>query len=255
MAVKDYNVDPDLNTTIKGINIAEGCPPSGINNAIRQLMADVKAESNSQDAAIATTQTKADAALPKAGGTMTGNLDFSGSHHISLTNNDGYLRIWGGNRSSGSGANLLLFGKDHAGWGGGAGSATLYVGNDDTDGLLTWRFQPDGDLVTPKGVALAVDSYSDNHIRFSNGLQICFMNILPNSSGYFNVTWPVPFYDANRINVVYSALAGETGKALFSARTYSLTTTKVTGYATYAIDSATGFTGYFFSCIAFGRWK
>ena len=44
MAVKDYSTTPDLNTRISGINIAEGCAPSGINNAIRQLMADVKTE-------------------------------------------------------------------------------------------------------------------------------------------------------------------------------------------------------------------
>ena len=42
MPISDYNEDPDLNTSINGINIAEGCPPSGINNAIRQLMADLK---------------------------------------------------------------------------------------------------------------------------------------------------------------------------------------------------------------------
>ena len=41
MAVSDYKTNPDENPTISGINIAEGCPPSGINNAIRQLMADV----------------------------------------------------------------------------------------------------------------------------------------------------------------------------------------------------------------------
>lgn len=46
MAVKDYSINPDENTTISGINIAEGCPPSGINNAIRQLMADVKQNAN-----------------------------------------------------------------------------------------------------------------------------------------------------------------------------------------------------------------
>lgn len=69
MAVKDYNVDPDLNTTISGINIAEGCAPSGINNAIRQLMADVKEASEEQtskdaeqDADIAAAQSSADAA-------------------------------------------------------------------------------------------------------------------------------------------------------------------------------------------------
>lgn len=48
MAVSDYKTNPDENTTISGINIAEGCPPSGINNAIRQLMADVKQESEDQ---------------------------------------------------------------------------------------------------------------------------------------------------------------------------------------------------------------
>lgn len=42
MAIKDYSATPALNGTISGINVAEGCPPSGINDAIRQLMADLK---------------------------------------------------------------------------------------------------------------------------------------------------------------------------------------------------------------------
>ena len=54
MGVKDYDLDPDNNTQINGINIAEGCPPSGINNAIRQLMADVKADSDAQNEALTT---------------------------------------------------------------------------------------------------------------------------------------------------------------------------------------------------------
>lgn len=49
MGVKDYSLNADDNTQINGINIAEGCPPSGINNAIRQLMADVKADSDDQN--------------------------------------------------------------------------------------------------------------------------------------------------------------------------------------------------------------
>lgn len=49
MAVKDYKTNPDENTTISGINIAEGCAPSGINNAIRQLMADVKSDHDAQE--------------------------------------------------------------------------------------------------------------------------------------------------------------------------------------------------------------
>ena len=52
MGVKDYDLNPNNNTQINGINIAEGCPPSGINNAIRQLMADVKEDKTAQDTAL-----------------------------------------------------------------------------------------------------------------------------------------------------------------------------------------------------------
>jgi hypothetical protein len=40
--ISEFDVDPANNTDINSINIAEGCAPSGINNAIRQLMADLK---------------------------------------------------------------------------------------------------------------------------------------------------------------------------------------------------------------------
>jgi len=43
MALKNYQTDPDQNTDISGIDIDEGCAPSGINNAIRQIMADLAA--------------------------------------------------------------------------------------------------------------------------------------------------------------------------------------------------------------------
>lgn len=88
MGVKDYDLNPDNNTQINGINIAEGCQPSGINNAIRQLMADVKADKDAQDkATVKTVNGNApDAAgnitpeqtgcLPLTGGTMTGEMSF-----------------------------------------------------------------------------------------------------------------------------------------------------------------------------------
>ena len=43
MPIPDYNISPNLNTQISGINIAENCPPGNMNNAIRQMMSDVKA--------------------------------------------------------------------------------------------------------------------------------------------------------------------------------------------------------------------
>ena len=96
MSVKDYDLNPDNNTQINGINIAEGCPPSGINNAIRQLMADVKADKDAQDkATVKTVNGNApDAAgnitpeqtgcLTLTGGTMTGAILFN--------RNDAYIR-------------------------------------------------------------------------------------------------------------------------------------------------------------------
>ena len=42
MAVSDYNNTPVSNGTISGIDIAENCSPAGLNNALRQMMADIK---------------------------------------------------------------------------------------------------------------------------------------------------------------------------------------------------------------------
>lgn len=49
MAVKDWKTNPDENTTISGIDIAEGCAPSMINNAIRQAMADLRTAYDEQE--------------------------------------------------------------------------------------------------------------------------------------------------------------------------------------------------------------
>lgn len=41
MGIADYSTSPASNTAINGINIAEGCAPANINDAIRQMMADL----------------------------------------------------------------------------------------------------------------------------------------------------------------------------------------------------------------------
>lgn len=48
--VSEWSSTPSNNTDIGGINIAEGCAPSGINNAIRELMAQVKDMQTGSDA-------------------------------------------------------------------------------------------------------------------------------------------------------------------------------------------------------------
>lgn len=44
MSISDYSETASSNTTINGVNIDEGCSPAGLNDAIRQLMADIAAE-------------------------------------------------------------------------------------------------------------------------------------------------------------------------------------------------------------------
>lgn len=41
MAIEDYSETPGSNTTIGSINIAEGCSPANVNDAIRRIMADL----------------------------------------------------------------------------------------------------------------------------------------------------------------------------------------------------------------------
>lgn len=90
MAVSDYDTDPANNVTISGINIAEGCPPGNLNNAIRQMMADTK---GLQDA-LPDTSTL----MPKAAGTFSGTqpvYDGRGAylHHNSNSNLSGRVYV------------------------------------------------------------------------------------------------------------------------------------------------------------------
>jgi len=79
--ISEFDTNPDLNTDINSINIAEGCSPANINNAIRQLMADLKEWQNgSQDKYIAPAGT---AAAPSW--TFNGDLDtgfYSGGANV-----------------------------------------------------------------------------------------------------------------------------------------------------------------------------
>ena len=40
--ISEYDVVASNNTDVNGVNIAESCPPSGINNALREIMSDLK---------------------------------------------------------------------------------------------------------------------------------------------------------------------------------------------------------------------
>lgn len=152
MSVADYNTDPNSNTSISGINIAEGCPPSGINNAIRQMMADIKDKADSTDTAITTLDTN----VVKLSGnqTVSGTKTFTSS--ISITafpamynpdeEDDNVLQIIAGHSTNGAaGAKLSLAGANVNGANQG-GDFTLQAGKSGAycqfigkpDGTLTW---------------------------------------------------------------------------------------------------------------------
>lgn len=66
----DLSTDPDLNTTIGGINVAEGCPPGGLNNVERYLGAAIRVVFNQ-------VQTLS-GGMPVTGGAFTGDITRQG---------------------------------------------------------------------------------------------------------------------------------------------------------------------------------
>lgn len=87
MAFSSWSATASLNITVGGINIAEGCPPSSLNNAIREMMAELRGAINpaldpfNAAASLAAART-ALGVLGSAGGIVTGNItrDSAGSH-------------------------------------------------------------------------------------------------------------------------------------------------------------------------------
>lgn len=95
MAVQDWSSTANLNTTVDGINIAEGCAAGNINGAIRSVMANVRVMYNGlPDVSLL---------VPKTGGVFLTNPTFSGRggymHNSSATNAGGQVFV----QASGSG--------------------------------------------------------------------------------------------------------------------------------------------------------
>lgn len=136
MGFSSYNSDPNANTSISGINIAEGCPPSGINNAIRQLMADAKDE----DANVVVKLT-GDQAINGIK-TFRNTILSDANAVLRKTDATGFLQL--GFTTTVNGARLNLFGKDSSD--ALNGGFSLMTGDGVTtvslagkpDGTLTW---------------------------------------------------------------------------------------------------------------------
>jgi hypothetical protein len=84
--ISEYSATASNNTDIGGINIAEGCAPSGINNAIRELMAQLKDQQAGTDAdgfVVGGAFTSSGGAIFSSGTTFSGSVVMSGTVGIS----------------------------------------------------------------------------------------------------------------------------------------------------------------------------
>jgi len=100
--ISEFDLTPANNTDIDNINIAEGCAPSGINNAIRELMSQLKAQQDgSSGDPFTITGTLTSSAVLTSSGTLavTGNLTLDGasgtSGQVLLSAGSGSTPTWG----------------------------------------------------------------------------------------------------------------------------------------------------------------
>ena len=96
--ISEYSSTAANNTDIAGINIAEGCAPSGINNAIRELMAQLKDQQSGTDGdgfVVGGAFTSSGGAVFSSGVTfsssavLSGNVTMSNTVSMNGTNNIG----------------------------------------------------------------------------------------------------------------------------------------------------------------------
>ena len=83
MAFSAYSLTPSANISINGISVAEGCAAANVNDAIRQLMSDGRALSDT------VTAINVSSYMPITGGAFTNAITRSGAggylYHASAT--------------------------------------------------------------------------------------------------------------------------------------------------------------------------
>ena len=92
MAARDYATTPAGNTTIAGVNAAEGCSPAGLNNIDRDLAASIRGLADEIDALDLSVY------APKAGAVFSGTQPiYTGRgaylHHANSANASGKITI------------------------------------------------------------------------------------------------------------------------------------------------------------------
>lgn len=135
-SVRDYSATNSSNTDIQSIDISEGCSPAGINNAVREIMVDLK---NVSTGAVALE-------TPSADQLNVDNLRLDGNT-ISSTDTNGDITI----DPDGTGDTIVASGNLNISTVGAIGIAdgdNLYIASDDTNDVGL-KFNGDGNRIQP----------------------------------------------------------------------------------------------------------
>jgi hypothetical protein len=111
--ISEFDSTPANNTDIDGINIAEGCAPSGINNAIRELMSQLKDQQTGASGdgfTVAGTITSSGTLAVTGGVTLDGSAGTTGQVLLSAGSSNtptwgsafisGMIMLWSGSTGS-----------------------------------------------------------------------------------------------------------------------------------------------------------
>jgi len=214
--ISEYSATNSSNTDIEGINIDEGCPPSSINNAIRELMVHLK---EFQTGASGDAFTFAGGTLMSGTNTISGaavisgNINssgttntFSGGNVLSGTNTISGSAIISGNINSSGSANTFSGGVVHSGTNtfsssviisgniNSSGTTNTFSGGNVLSGTNTFSgtnvFSSDVTLNAQSDLRFA-DSDSSNWVAFQSPATVAS-----------NVTWTLPATDGTSNQVL-----------------------------------------------------
>ncbi len=194
--ISEYSTTNSANTDIESINIDEGCPPSSINNAIRELMVHLK---EFQTGSSGDPLTVAGGMFISGGGsantmTVTGILTASGGTILSSTNTLSGSNIISGNINSSGTTNTFSGGNILSGTNTISGSAIIsgninssgtntFSGTQVISGGSTFSGAAKGSLVTDNDGSFDMTAGNNFTCTPTGTITLTFTNITSGQSG------------------------------------------------------------------------
>jgi len=194
--ISEYSTTNSANTDIESINIDEGCAPSGINNAIRELMVHLK---EFQTGSSGDPLTVAGGMFISGGGsantmTVTGILTASGGTILSSTNTLSGSNIISGNINSSGTTNTFSGGNILSGTNTISGSAIIsgninssgtntFSGTQVISGGSTFSGAAKGSLVTDNDGSFDMTAGNNFTCTPTGTITLTFTNITSGQSG------------------------------------------------------------------------